>query len=45
VVAAVMASLLAMHVGFTSVLALALGLYGATPLLLSPRAAGREGSD
>jgi hypothetical protein len=34
VVAAVMASLLAMHVGFTVVLALALGLYGATPLLL-----------
>jgi len=32
VVAAVMASLLAMHVGFTTVLALA--LYGATPLLL-----------
>jgi hypothetical protein len=29
-----MASLLAMHVGFTTVLALALGLYGATPLLL-----------
>ena len=35
VVAAVMASLLAMHVGFTAVLALALGLYTATPLLLS----------
>ena len=35
VVAAVMASLLAMHVGFASVLALALGLYTATPLLLS----------
>ena len=35
VVAAAMASLLAMHVGFTSVLALALGLYTATPLLLS----------
>jgi hypothetical protein len=34
VVAAVMASLLAMHVGFTIVLALALGLYTATPLLL-----------
>jgi hypothetical protein len=35
VVAAVMASLLAMLVGFASVLALALGLYTATPLLLS----------
>ena len=35
VVAAVMASLLAMHVGFTTVLALALGFYSATPLLLS----------
>jgi hypothetical protein len=34
VVAAVMASLLAMHVGFTTVLALALSLYTATPLLL-----------
>jgi hypothetical protein len=34
VVAAVMASLLAMHVGFTTVLVLALGLYTATPLLL-----------
>jgi spermidine synthase len=34
VVAAVLASLLAMHVGFTIVLALALSLYGATPLLL-----------
>ena len=34
VVAAVMASLLAMHAGFTTVLALALGLYTATPLLL-----------
>jgi spermidine synthase len=34
VVAAVMASLLVMHIGFTAVLALALGLYGATPLLL-----------
>ena len=32
---AMMASLLAMHVGFASVLALALGLYTATPLLLS----------
>jgi hypothetical protein len=39
VVAAVMASLLAMHVGFTTVLALALGLYAATPLLLRPGAA------
>jgi hypothetical protein len=29
-----MASLLAMHFGFTIVLALALGLYGPTPLLL-----------
>jgi hypothetical protein len=38
VVAAVMASLLAMHVGFTTVLALALGLYTVTPLLL-----GRSG--
>jgi len=35
VVAAVMASLLAMHIGFTTVLALALGLYTATPVLLS----------
>jgi hypothetical protein len=34
VVAAVMASLLAMHVGFTAVLVLALVLYTATPLLL-----------
>jgi hypothetical protein len=34
VVAAVMASLLAMHIGFTALLALALGLYSATPLLL-----------
>ena len=34
VVAAVMASLLAMHIGFTALLALALGLYTATPLLL-----------
>ena len=34
VVAAVTASLLAMHVGFTTVLVLALGLYAATPLLL-----------
>jgi spermidine synthase len=34
VVAAVMASLLAMHIGFTAVLVLALGLYTATPLLL-----------
>jgi hypothetical protein len=33
VVAAVMASLLAMHVGFTAVLALALGLYAAAALL------------
>jgi hypothetical protein len=32
--AAVTASLLAMHVGFTAVLAVALGLYAATPLLL-----------
>ena len=32
---AMMASLLAMHVGFASVLALALGLYTATPVLLS----------
>jgi len=37
VVAAVMATLLAMHVGFTTVLGLALGLYIATPLLLGPR--------
>jgi hypothetical protein len=29
-----MATLLAMHVGFTTVLALALGLYAGTPLLL-----------
>jgi hypothetical protein len=29
-----MASLLAMHVGFTTVRALAFGLYTATPLLL-----------
>src|SRR5215472_15834775 len=36
VVAAVMASLLAMHFGFTIVLALALSLYSATPLLLGP---------
>ena len=36
VVAAVLASLLAMHVGFTTLLALALGLYATTPLLLSP---------
>jgi spermidine synthase len=35
VVAAVTASLLAMHVGFTVVLALALGLYAATPFLLN----------
>ena len=35
VVAAVMASLLAMHVGFTTVLGLALSLYTATPLLLA----------
>ena len=35
VVAAVLASLLAMHVGFIAVLALALGLYAATPLLLN----------
>jgi spermidine synthase len=35
VVAAVTASLLAMHVGFTAVLALALGLYTATPLLIN----------
>ena len=34
VVAAVMASLLAMHIGFTALLALALGFYTATPLLL-----------
>jgi hypothetical protein len=34
VVAAVIATLLAMHVGFTTVLALALGLYAATPLLV-----------
>jgi spermidine synthase len=34
VVAAVMASLLAIHIGFTALLALALGLYTATPLLL-----------
>jgi hypothetical protein len=34
VVAAVIASLLAMHIGFTALLALALGLYSATPLLL-----------
>jgi len=34
VVAAVMASLLAMHIGFTALLALALGLYTVTPLLL-----------
>jgi len=34
VVAAVMASLLAMHIGFTAVLILALGLYTPTPLLL-----------
>jgi hypothetical protein len=34
VVAAVLASLLAIHVGFTTVLALALSLYTATPLLL-----------
>jgi len=34
VVAAVLASLLAMHVGFTAVLTLALGLYAATPRLL-----------
>jgi hypothetical protein len=34
VVAAVMASLLAMHIGFTALLALALGLYAATPFLL-----------
>jgi hypothetical protein len=34
VVAAVMATLLAMHVGFTTVFALALGLYAGTPLLL-----------
>jgi hypothetical protein len=34
VVAAVLASLLAMHVGFTVVLTLALGLYAATPRLL-----------
>jgi hypothetical protein len=34
IVAAVTASLLAMHVGFSAVLALALGLYAATPLLL-----------
>ncbi len=39
VVAAVMASLLAMHVGFTAVLALALGLYAAAALLF------RRGSD
>jgi spermidine synthase len=37
VVAAVMATLLAMHVGFTAVLVLALGLYTATPLLLGRR--------
>jgi spermidine synthase len=36
VVAAVMASLLAMHAGFTTVLAVALGLYAVTPLLLRP---------
>ena len=34
VVAAVLASLLAMHIGFTTVLVLALALYTATPLLL-----------
>jgi hypothetical protein len=34
VVAAVLASLLAMHVGFTVVLTLALSLYAATPRLL-----------
>jgi len=34
VVGAVMASLLAMHIGFTALLALALGLYTVTPLLL-----------
>jgi hypothetical protein len=34
VVGAVLASLLAMHIGFTTVLVLALGLYAATPLLL-----------
>jgi hypothetical protein len=33
VVAAVMASLLAMHFGFTTVLALALGLYAAAALV------------
>jgi len=33
----VMASLLAMHVGFTAVLVLALGLYTPTPLLLGRR--------
>ena len=37
VVAAVMASLLAMHIGFTPVLVLALGFYTATPLLLGWR--------
>jgi len=42
VVAAVMASLLAMHVGFTTVLALALGLYTATPLLLGRAGQRRE---
>jgi hypothetical protein len=34
VVAAVIASLLSMHIGFSALLALALGLYSATPLLL-----------
>jgi len=37
-----MASLLAMHVGFTTVLALALGLYTATPLLLGRAGQRRE---
>jgi hypothetical protein len=32
-----MGSLLAMHIGFTAVLVLALGLYTATPLLLGWR--------
>jgi hypothetical protein len=42
VVAAVLASLLAMHVGFTVVLTLALALYAATPRLLDGARPPRE---
>jgi hypothetical protein len=45
VVAAVLASLLAMHLGFAAVLALALGLYAAAALVFGRRRAGAAPTD